>query len=165
MRISHFCSCVVTIGYLLVVAFDVVLATAVVPLFGAFYTKKPSPLAALCAIIAGAVVRVTLEYTLPKDGLVILPFPGDEFLDYGLAASTLFPSFFDVPPEDHWDPSVPGEECVQRRFNDWTGLDGLVSPLFAAVVFIFVQWLERNGPIVHFEEGGVMCKLKMSLDI
>jgi hypothetical protein len=29
-------------GYLLIVAFDVVLASVVVPLFGCFYTKKPS---------------------------------------------------------------------------------------------------------------------------
>ena len=28
-------------GYLLVVAFDIVLASTVVPLFGCFYTKKP----------------------------------------------------------------------------------------------------------------------------
>ena len=67
-------------GYLLVVAFDVVLASAVVPLFGCFYTKKPSPLAALLAILAGSSIRVILEFALPKDGIVIAPFPGDEFL-------------------------------------------------------------------------------------
>ena len=70
-------------GYLLIVAFDVVLATILVPLFGCFYTKRPSPLAALCAIIPGLVTRLTLEFALPKDGLLILPFPGDEFLNYG----------------------------------------------------------------------------------
>lgn len=67
-------------GYLLVVAFDIVLASAVVPLFGCFYTKKPSPLAALLAILAGATTRVILEFSLPKDGFVLAPFPGDEFL-------------------------------------------------------------------------------------
>lgn len=67
-------------GYLLVVAFDIVLASAVVPLFGCFYTKKPSPLAALLAILAGAATRVILEFALPKDGFVLAPFPGDEFL-------------------------------------------------------------------------------------
>jgi hypothetical protein len=145
-------------GYLLVVAFDVVLATAVVPLFGCFYTKKPSPLAALCSIIAGAFVRVFLEYTLPKDGFVILPFDGDEFLNYGPAASTAYPTFFDQPQEDIWDSAAEGQQCVQDRYNDWTGLDSLCAPIAAALVFITVQYLERNGPIFKFEEGGVMCK-------
>ena len=54
------------VGYLLVVAFDVVLASVVVPLFGAFYTVTPSPLAGLCAVLVGITVRVVLEYTLPK---------------------------------------------------------------------------------------------------
>lgn len=67
-------------GYLLVVAFDIVLASTVVPLFGCFYTKKPSPLAAVLAILSGALTRVILEFSLPKDGFVIAPFPGDEFL-------------------------------------------------------------------------------------
>lgn len=67
-------------GYLLVVAFDIVLASCVVPLFGCFYTKKPSPLAAFLAILSGIIVRVVLEFALPKDGFVIAPYPGDEFL-------------------------------------------------------------------------------------
>merc|ERR1712232_1231467 len=58
-------------GYLLIVAFDVVFASVVVPLFGCFYTKKPSPLAALLSIISGILVRVVLEFTLPKDGFLI----------------------------------------------------------------------------------------------
>lgn len=148
-------------GYLLVVAFDVVLATAVVPLFGAFYTRNPSPLAALCAIITGAFVRVFLEYTLPKDGFVILPFPGDEFLNYGVAASTAYPTFFDQPQEELWDPTIEGQECIQERYHDWTGVDSLASPIAAALVFMFVQWLERNGPIFNFKVGGVMCKLEV----
>ena len=41
-------------GYLLIVAFDVVLATVVVPLFGCFYAKNPRPSAAFLSIICGA---------------------------------------------------------------------------------------------------------------
>lgn len=152
-------------GYLLVVAFDVVLATAVVPLFGCFYTKKPSPLAAFCSMIAGAFVRVFLEFTLPKDGFVILPFDGDEFLNYGPAASTAYPVFFDQPEEELWDPTAEGQQCVQDRYNDWTGLDSLCAPLTAALVFIIVQYLERNGPIFNFKEGGVMCGYLKSTQI
>jgi hypothetical protein len=40
-------------GYLLIVAFDIVLAMVVPSLFGCFYAKNPSPRAALCSIIAG----------------------------------------------------------------------------------------------------------------
>jgi hypothetical protein len=144
-------------GYLLIVAFDVVLATIVVPLFGCFYTKKPSPLAALCAITTGAVTRIALEFALPKDGFLVLPFSGDEFLNYGPAASTAFPTFFDKPQEEVWDPSA--EQCEQPRYNDWTGIDSLSAPVAAAIVFIFVQFLERNGPIYEFDPKGVMGKL------
>ena len=58
---------------------------------------------------------------------------GDEFLNYGTAASDLYPTFFDKSPADLWDPSV--QECKQSRFEDWTGVDSLVSParLFARV--------------------------------
>mmetsp|Transcript_26885 Transcript_26885/g.62878 ORF Transcript_26885/g.62878 Transcript_26885/m.62878 type:complete len:234 (+) Transcript_26885:884-1585(+) len=143
------------VGYLLIVAFDVVLASVVVPLFGCFYTKKPSPLAALCAIITGSMVRVILEFALPKDGWLLAPFPGDEFLDYGPAASTLFPSFFDQPEADIWDPEA--EQCVQGRFEDWTGVDSLSAPISGLLVFVFVQWLERNGPIVEFAADGIMA--------
>ena len=145
-------------GYLLIVAFDVVLATILVPLFGCFYTKRPSPLAALCAIITGLVTRLTLEFALPKDGLLILPFPGDEFLNYGPAASTAFPTYFDKPQDEIWDPNA--EQCEQPRYNDWTGVDSLAAPIAAAIVFIFVQYLERNGPIYDFSPDGVMGELK-----
>lgn len=53
-------------GYLLIVAFDIVLATVVAPLFGCFYTKNPSPRAAFVAVICGAFVRILLEFVLDK---------------------------------------------------------------------------------------------------
>lgn len=141
-------------GYLLIVAFDVVLASVVVPLFGCFYTKKPSPLAALLAIISGTIVRTTLEFSLPKDGWLLAPFGGSEFLDYGGAASSYFPAFFDVPEDEKWDPSA--EQCGQPRFNDWTGVDSLSAPFVGLIVFVLVQYLERNGPLVKFDENGIM---------
>jgi hypothetical protein len=142
-------------GYLLVIAFDIVTSTVIVPLFGCFYTKKPSPLAALCAVLTGLIVRVALEFTLPKDGFIVAPFPGDEFLNYGSAASIGYPLFFDKPTEEVWDPNV--EQCDQPRYNDWTGVDSLATPIVAAIVFIFIQFLERNGPIVNFDANGVMA--------
>lgn len=91
-----------TTGYLLTVAFDVVLASVVVPLIGAFYTKNPRPLAALCAILTGSIVRVVMEFAIPKDGYLVMPFSGTEFLNYGSAASTAFPTFFDKSSEELW---------------------------------------------------------------
>lgn len=69
-------------GYLLIVAFDVVLATVVVPLFGCFYTKNPSPSAAFLSIICGALTRIIMEFTLPKDGFLLLPYDVPEFCTY-----------------------------------------------------------------------------------
>jgi Na+/proline symporter len=128
-------------GYLLIVAFDIVLAGCIVPLFAAFYVDKPSPNAGLAAVVGGSLLRIILELTLPKDGYLILPFAGDEFLDYGGVSSDLYPNFFDVPSADKWDPST----CNQTRLNDWTGVDSLCSPLFSLLLFAIVHFLEKNG--------------------
>jgi len=141
-------------GYLLIVAFDVVFATCVVPLFGCFYTKKPSPLAALLSVISGAAVRVILEFALPKDGFLLAPFGGDEFLNYGAAASANVPGFWDELEENRWDQS--SEPCEQSRFNDLTGVDSVAAPVVGLIVFMTVQFLERNGPLIDFKKDGVM---------
>eukprot|EP00804_Cyclotella_cryptica_P022397 CCRYP_020048-RA/>CCRYP_020048-RA protein AED:0.26 eAED:0.17 QI:0/0/0/0.8/1/1/10/0/576 len=112
-------------------------------------TKRPHFLA------AGVSLALLLHPC--QDGFVILPYPGEEFLNYGPAASTLYPPFFDKPQEELWDPTASGQECDQIQYNDWTGVDSLAAPIAAAVVFISVQWLERNGPIFDFKEDGVMC--------
>jgi Na+/proline symporter len=130
-------------GYLLIVAFDVVLATVVPPLFGAFYAKNPSPRAAFCSILTGAILRTVLEYALPKDGFLLLPFKKDEFLDYGPAASAGVPTFFDALTEDVWNPEDATQQCVQARFEDFTGVDSLASFLGAILVFVAVQSIEN----------------------
>jgi hypothetical protein len=129
-------------GYFLIVAFDIVLATTIVPLFGCFYSKNPSPRAALMAVLGGSVTRITLEFTLPKDGLLLLPFSSDYFLDYGPAASSLFPAFVDVDPSEQWDPAV--QPCEQETFRDFTGVDSLVAPLVALFVFAAIQYIENS---------------------
>lgn len=125
---------------LLVVAFDVVLATIIPSLFGAFYAPNPSPSAALLSFIAGAVVRIVLQFTLPKDGSFFLPFKDPEFLDYGTAASLKAPTFFDGNSSTVWNPAL--EPCKQSRFKDFTGVDSLVSLVASALVFIIVQAIE-----------------------
>lgn len=129
-------------GYLLIVAFDIVLASAVVPLFGCYYTKKPSPRAAFLSVLFGVITRVILEFALPKDGLLILPFNKPEFYNYGSAASSALPTFVDGAAGEVWDPSV--EQCVQKQLEDYTGVDSLSAFLCALIVFVSVQYLEHS---------------------
>ena len=127
-------------GYLLIVAFDIMLAGCIAPLFMMFYMKDPSPNAGFLSVFLGSLVRVILEFTLPKDGFMLLPFSGDEYLNYGSVSSDLFPGWFDVPAADKWDPST----CEQERFRDFTGVDSLVSPVVSLVVFLAVHYFEKS---------------------
>jgi len=127
-------------GYLLIVAFDVVLAGCVIPLFCAFYVKDPSPLAGLLSIWGGCLLRVILEFSLTKDGFLLLPWGKDEYLDYGPASSDLYPGWFDVPKADKWTPST----CEQKEYEDWTGVDSLAAPVFSFVVFFVIHFAEKS---------------------
>lgn len=124
-------------GYLLIVAFDIVFATVVVPLIGCFYCKRPSPRAALIGVLGGAVTRIVLEFVLPKDGFLLLPFDDIIFYNYGPAPNALFPFFIDVPLADVWDPNDGA--CKQTQFKDFTGVDSLVSPLVCLILFATIQ--------------------------
>lgn len=136
---------------LLIVAFDIVLATAVVPLFGCFYAKRPSPRAALSSVVCGALTRIIMEYTLPKDGYLIYGFDEPEFYNYGTAASANFPPVFDQPTELLWNPEV--EQCTQEQFKDYTGIDSLTAFGVSIVVFVSIQFLERNGKVLFTLPG------------
>ena len=129
-------------GYLLIVAFDVVLGTVVVPLFGCFYTKTPRPNAAFLSVLAGAITRIIMEFTLPKDGYLILPYGAAEFLDYGEGASDKLPTFVDAPAAEVWNPAT--EQCLQPRYEDYTGVDSLTAFLVSFLVFVSVQFLEHH---------------------
>lgn len=127
-------------------------AAVVVPLFGVFYTPggKPSPRAAFCSVIVGAAVRVILEFALPKDGYLLLPYNKPEFLDYGPAASADYPPFFDLDESLLWDPET--FPCDAPQFEDFTGVDSLAAPLAALLVFCSITFLERckGGPLFTF---------------
>lgn len=138
-------------GYLLIVAFDIVLANVVVPLFGCFYAKNPSPRAAFVAILGGAITRVVMEFTLPKDGFLLLPFDDPSFLDVGPAASSLPPVFIDTDGPV-WDPAT--EPCDQKRFEDYTGVDSLSSVMVCLVLFLLIQWAEHMLGRPLFKFGG-----------
>lgn len=137
-------------GYLLIVAFDIVLATVVAPLFGCFYTKNPSPRAAFCSVICGAFTRILLEFVLDKDGFLLMPYNDIIFYNYGTAASTALPTFID-DPANWWDQTL--EICEQVQFRDFTGVDSLSAFVCSILVFISVQcievyWLKR--PLFNF---------------
>jgi Sodium:solute symporter family len=127
-------------GYLLIVAFDIVLASVVPTLVFGFYLKHKSSCAALCSVLTGVIMRVTLEFALPKDGFLILPFNGDEYLNYGSAASTGLPIFMDGEAGTIWDPAT--EQCVQERFTDYTGVDSLSSCFGAILSYLIVYMIE-----------------------
>jgi hypothetical protein len=128
-------------GYLLIVAFDIVLAAVVMPLLMCYYTKEtPSPRAAFASVMVGVSVRIILEFTLAKDGYLILPFNSPEFVDYGPATSSLFPPYFDVPAADIWDPIA--EPCIQPQLKDYTGVDSLAAFVASIIAFLAVHWYE-----------------------
>lgn len=136
-------------GYLLIVAFDIVFATVVIPLLACFYVTNPSPRAALVAILGGAATRITLEFALPKDGSLTAPFDSPAFLNVGPAASSNYPAFVDTNATV-WDPAV--EPCDQTYFADYTGVDSLSSFAVCLILFstIHVAELRRGKALFYF---------------
>lgn len=136
-------------GYLLIVAFDIVLATVVVPLIGCFYAKNPSPRAALLAILGGAITRATLEYTIPKDGYLIMPYDDPAFMNVGPAASIYPPAFIDTN-QTIWDPET--QPCEQVPYEDYTGVDSLAGFAMCLTIYLSVQFVEnrRRRPLFRF---------------
>jgi Na+/proline symporter len=131
---------------------DIMLAAVVAPLFGCFYSPgTPSPRAAFCSVVSGIVTRITLEFTLPKDGFLVMAFNLPEFQNPGSAASSLFPTFFDKPAEELWDPAV--DVCNSTQLEDYTGVDSLSAFIVSVVVFVAVTAIEhaRGGkPLFDF---------------
>ncbi|CAN0077118.1 unnamed protein product [Pylaiella littoralis] len=127
-------------GYLLIVAFDIVLAGCIAPLFAAIYFKKwVTPGGALAAVLFGSILRAILEFALPKDGLLAIPY-GDYNFDYGPGEVGPLPTFIDAPAAEQWDP----ETCEQPRMEDWTGLDSLISPVFSLVMMFVWSFIEKK---------------------
>ncbi|KAI0562793.1 Sodium/glucose symporter [Gracilaria domingensis] len=139
-------------GTLLIVAFDVVLATVVAPLFGCFYTANPSPRAALLSFATGSVLRISLQFALRKDGSFLLPYSAREFLDFGPAASLRLPLFVDDAADNVWDPAL--EICAQERFRDYSGVDSLTAFAASIIVFAGVQMIEHYTATPFFRFPG-----------
>jgi len=69
-------------GTLLILAFDIVLAGCFVPFVLGIYWKKSNTAGAITSIVAGAVLRIVLEYTIPEhlEGLDTLIPPVASFV-------------------------------------------------------------------------------------
>jgi len=120
-------------AYFLIVAFDCVLASGVVPLFALVYWKGIKPEAGFCSLVSGAVTRIVLEFALPKDGLLLW---------LGKYARSFGPGIED--PEMFDEAVMFGklrDICPQEDLLDLTGLDSLVSPAVSLLVLVLVQLL------------------------
>lgn len=117
-----------TSGYLLIVAFDIMLAGSVIPMFAAVYWKSCKPLAAFMAMFIGSLSRLILEFAVPKDGLLLLV--GKYALSFG-------PGAYGGINVETAEP-LPGW-CPQFKLADWTGIDSLIAPAISLVVLLIFQ--------------------------
>jgi len=148
-------------GYLLIVAFDIMFAGCVVPMFAAVYWKNCKPIAAFSAMLMGSLTRAVLEWSLPKDGLLLLTGTYAETFAAGLYEYADFKKFTNwdvvVGAQNAVDYSVPvngvtgaEEVCPQRPLEDWTGADSLMAPCVCLITLLIVQMLPINPTGVAF---------------
>ena len=137
-------------GYFLIVAFDIMLAGSVIPMFAAVYWKSCKPIAAFIAMFGGSLLRLILEFTLPKDGLLLL---------VGKYARSFGPGSYGGlnvetgAPLDGW--------CPQYMLKDFTGIDSIAAPFFSLLLLLVCQilptpkhWLfEKVEPPEEEKEG------------
>ncbi len=117
-------------GYLLIVAFDIMLAGSVVPLFAAVYWPGCKPMAAFMSMLVGSLVRFILEFTLPKDYLLLLV--GNYAISFGPGAYGGLDLITGEP--------LPGW-CPQFDLQDMTGIDSVISPVVSLIVLLIFQLL------------------------
>jgi hypothetical protein len=108
------------------------------------------------------VTRIILEFALPKDGYLLLPFDAPEFENYGTAASTKYPSFVDAPEDEVWSPE--DEVCEQELYSDFTGVDSLSAFLLSIMVFVSVQYIEHRLGRPLFKFPGMEPYIKEGQD-
>jgi len=132
-------------GYLLIVAFDIMFAGCVVPMFAAVYWKGCKPIAAFISILSGSFTRFILEFALSKDGLLLLVGTYAETFAAGLYEYPDFKKFTDwdlitgAINATEYGAAGKQEVCPQRKLEDWTGFDSLVSPCVSLLALIIAQ--------------------------
>ena len=127
-----------TSGYLLIVAFDIMLAGSVVPMFAAVYWKGCKPYAAFISMLGGSILRLVLEFALSKDYLLLLV--GKYAISFGPGAY----AGLNIETGEPWE-----GWCPQYPLMDYTGLDSLVSPAFSLLLLVVFQCLpfKCDGPM------------------
>ena len=125
-------------GLLLIVAFDIMLAGSVVPMFAAVYWKGCKPYAAFISMLGGSILRLVLEFALSKDYLLLLV--GKYAISFGPGAYAGL-DINNGTPLEGW--------CPQYPLMDYTGLDSLVSPAFSLLLLVVFQCLpfKCDGPM------------------
>ena len=130
-------------GYLLIVAFDIMLAGSVVPLFAAIYWPSVKPIAAFVAMLGGSLVRLVLEYALPKDGLLLL---------VGAYAKNFGPgSYGGINVET----GIPATDwCPQKKLKDFTGIDSIAAPAVSLLLLVVCHFVLPNVQHPWFKATG-----------
>ena len=132
-------------GYLLIVAFDIMFAGCVVPMFAAVYWKGCKPTAAFASLISGSFVRFVMEFALPKDSLLLLVGTYAETFAAGLYEYADFKKFTNwdilVAAQGATDWAATGQQevCPQRKLEDWTGVDSLIAPCISLLALLIGQ--------------------------
>jgi len=130
---------------MLIVAFDIMLAGCVIPMFAAVYWKSCKPMAAFVAMITGSLTRLILQFALPHDELLLLVGTFAETFAAGLYEYDDFKKFMNwhviVGAVNATDYGTAGmqEVCPQRKLEDWTGVDSLVSPVVCLLTLLVCQ--------------------------
>ena len=138
-------------GYLLIVAFDIMLAGTVIPMIAAVYFPKAKPNAVFYAMVAGSLTRFIFEFALQKDSLLLAVGTYAETFDAGLYDYADFKKFTNwdvvVGAQGATDYAATGkqEACPQRPLNDWTGLDSMLSPVVCLLTLLICQFALPNS--------------------
>ncbi|EOD41976.1 hypothetical protein EMIHUDRAFT_194620 [Emiliania huxleyi CCMP1516] len=122
-------------GYLLIVAFDIMLAGSVIPLFAAVYWPSCKPIAAFASIMAGSFSRLILEFALPKDRLLLLLGDYAQTYGAGIYDPNMLNIFLGIA-----DGNID-DVCPQSKLADYSGVDSLVAPAVCGVTLILFQLL------------------------
>ena len=158
-------------GYLLIVAFDIMFAGCVVPMFAAVYWKKCKPTAAFASLICGSITRLILEFALPKDELLLLVGSFAQTFAAGLYDYNDFKKFMNwdvlvgaANAVDYGTTEAMNDVCPQRMLQDWTGVDSLIAPVVSLVAILIGQLVLPDSkhpwftPIPATDDDGIEVK-------
>merc|ERR1719454_666053 len=111
------------------------------------YWPSCNAFAIFACYVTGTLMRIILEFALPKDGLLVA---------VGTYANTCAGGLYDYDDFKkfaNWDAAVGAKDavdygldarkevCPQGRYEDWTGLDSFLCPVISFVVLLVVHFV------------------------